>query len=211
MHGASIDLSAIRDNAAALVALAGSRSVVADLRSDGYGHGIGAVIEAAMAGGAFVDERGQPNGVDVVSTGAALYGITGDAGFRPAMRVSARVVGTKTIAAGESVSYGHSWTATTRTNLALVGIGYADGVDRIASNVGFLLLNGAARQIAGRVAMNALVLDLGSDLAAVGDEVVVFGDPAAGEPAVWDWASVLGKPAAEAVSVFGSHLHREYR
>jgi alanine racemase len=59
--------------------------------------------------------------------------------------------------------------------------------------------------------MNALVLDLGGDTAELGDEAVVFGDPAAGEPAVWDWASALGRPAAEAASVFGSHLPREYR
>jgi alanine racemase len=124
--------------------------------------------------------------------------------------VSALVVGTKSIDSGESVSYGYTWTATARTNLALVGIGYADGLDRIASNVGSLMLGGVPRRIVGRVAMNALVLDLGQHSAAIGDEVVVFGDPAAGEPAVWDWAKSLGRPCAEIVSVFGSHLPRVY-
>ncbi|WP_255461371.1 alanine racemase C-terminal domain-containing protein [Glaciihabitans sp. INWT7] len=214
IHSASIDLSAIRDNAAVLARRAGSRVLVADVRADAYGHGLTAVTDAALDGGAFIRDLdfAASSGVhgDFVSAGVALYGLSSDPELRAAMRVSALVVGTKTIDAGESVSYGYTWTASARTNLALVGIGYADGLDRIASNVGSLLLEGAARRIVGRVAMNALVLDLGSDRAAIGDEAVVFGDPLAGEPAVWDWAGSLGRPSAEIVSVFGSHLPRVY-
>ena len=214
IHSASIDLSAIRDNAAVLVRRAGCRVVLADVRADAYGHGLTAVIDAAVDGGAFVRDIdffvSSEDDSDFVSAGSALYGLSADLELRPAMRVSALVVGTKTIDAGESVSYGYTWTASSRTNLALVGIGYADGMDRIASNVGSLRLGGATRRIVGRVAMNALVLDLGQDSATVGDEVVVFGDPSVGEPAVWDWASSLGRPSAEIVSVFGSHLPRVY-
>lgn len=214
IHSARIDLSAIRDNAAVLVRRAGSRVVVADLRSDAYGHGRTAVIDAAVDGGVFVRDIdfsvSSPRETDFVSAGPALYGLSADLELRPAMRVSALVVGTKTIDAGESVSYGYTWTASARTNLALVGIGYAEGLDRIASNVGSLRLGPTARRIVGRVAMNALVLDLGQDSAAIGDEAVVFGNPAVGEPAVWDWAGSLGRPSAEIVSVFGSHLPRVY-
>jgi len=212
IHSASIDLSAIRDNAAVLVRRAGSRALVADVRADAYGHGLTAVIDAAVDGGAFVRDIDFSSGrvADFVTSGSALYGLGADPELQPAMRVSALVVGTKTIDAGESVSYGYTWTASARTNLALVGIGYADGLDRIASNVGSLLLGGRARRIVGRVAMNALVLDLGPDSAAIGDEAVVFGDPSVGEPAVWDWAGSLGRPTAEIVSVFGSHLPRVY-
>lgn len=214
IHSASIDLSAIRDNAAVLVRRAGSRVVIADVRADAYGHGLTAVIEAAVDGGAFVrdiDFTASPGlHADFVSAGQALYGLSGDPELQPAMKVSALVVGTKTIDAGESVSYGYAWTASSRTNLALVGIGYADGLDRIAGNVGSLLLRGSPRSIVGRVAMNALVLDLGDDSAVIGDEAVVFGDPAVGEPGVWDWAGTLGRPSAEIVSVFGSHLPRMY-
>ena len=214
IHSASIDLSAIRDNAAVLVRRAGSRVVVADVRADAYGHGLNAVIDAAVDGGALVRaidfSVSSGHDVDFVSAGSDLYGLSADLELQSAMRVSALVVGTKTIDAGESVSYGYTWTASSRTNLALVGIGYAEGMDRIASNVGSLRLGGAARRIVGRVAMNALVLDLGQDSAAIGDEVVVFGDPSVGEPAVWDWASSLGRPSAEIVSVFGSHLPRVY-
>jgi len=215
IHSASIDLLAIRDNAAVLVRRAGSRIVVADVRADAYGHGLTAVIGAAVDGGACAPDIDSAASLgpdaNFVSAGSALYGLLPDLELKPAMRVSALVVGTKTIDAGESVSYGYTWTAISRTNLALVGIGYADGLDRIASNRGSLRLRGALRRIVGRVAMNALVLDLGQDSALIGDEAVVFGDPSTGEPAVWDWASSLGRPSAEIVSVFGSHLPRVYR
>ena len=215
IHSASIDLSAIRENAAVLVRRAASRIVVADVRADAYGHGLAAVIDAAVDGGACardIDSAASlDHDADLVSAGSALYGLSADLELQPAMRVSALVVGTKTIDAGESVSYGYTWTAISRTNLALVGIGYADGLDRIASNRGSLRLRGASRRIVGRVAMNALVLDLGQDSVVIGDEAVVFGDPSTGEPAIWDWASSLGRPSAEIVSVFGSHLPRVYR
>ncbi len=214
IHSASVDLSAIRDNAAVLVRRAAAAMVVADVRADAYGHGLTAVRDAAVDGGAFVRDidfsASAGFHADFVSAGTALYGLSADPELQPAMRVSALVVGTKSIDVGESVSYGYTWTASSRTNLALVGIGYADGLDRIASNVGSLFLGGAPRRIRGRVAMNALVLDLGQYSAAVGDEAVVFGDPAAGEPAVWDWAASIGRPSAEIVSVFGSHLPRVY-
>jgi alanine racemase len=140
--------------------------------------------------------------------GAELYGLTGDPELRAAMRVSALVVGTKTIEAGEGVSYGFTWRAPARTNLALIGIGYADGLDRRSSNLGSLFLGGAQRPIAGRVAMNALVLDLGMDTVSVGDEAVVFGDARRGEPSAASWAAPLGVSAAEVATVFGTHLTR---
>ena len=215
IHRASINLSAIRDNAAVLVRRAGSQVVVADLRADAYGHGVTAVIAAAVDGGVVVRDidftASTGRDAEFISAGEALYGLCADRELKPAMRVSALVVGTKTIDAGESVSYGYTWTAPSRTNLVLVGIGYAEGLDRIASNVGSLRLGGAPRRIVGRVAMNALVLDLGQDSALIGDEAVVFGDPTGEDPAVWDWASSLGRPSAEIVSVFGSHLPRVYR
>jgi alanine racemase len=238
LNEARIDLSAIRANAAVLVRRAGRRVLVADVAADGYGHGAVAVARAAVEGGArglsvsdaddALELRGAGSAIDViaqrglcghpllrdragaeaVSAGAALYGLTDDPELRPAMRVSARVVATKTIDAGEGVSYGFTYRAGRRTNLALVGIGYADGLDRISSNIGTLLLGGTPRMIAGRVAMNALVLDLGDDTTSVGEEAVVFGDARNGEPTAAAWAAALGKTAVEVASVFGAHLPR---
>jgi alanine racemase len=143
--------------------------------------------------------------------GPHLYGLggNGEAGLRAAMRVTTRVVGTKTIEAGDGVSYGYTFRAARRTNLALVALGYADGLDRRAGNTASLWLGGKRRTIAGRVAMNVAVLDLGDDIVSIGDEAVVFGDPALGEPAADDWAASLGISAAEAATVFGRSLPRK--
>jgi len=201
-HGLTVDLEAIRHNIGVLL---GRGPVLADVTADGYGHGAAEVARVAIEAGATAAAAGSSDGAS-----PALYGLTDDPGLRPAMRVSAVVVATKTIDAGEGVSYGLTYRATARTNLALVGIGYADGLDRAAGNVASLLLNGVQRRIVGRVAMNALVLELNDGTAEVGDEAVVFGDPAAGEPHVRDWAAAIDRPPAEITSVFGRHMPRSY-
>ena len=203
-HGLTVDLGAIRHNTGVLLRRG---PVLADVTADGYGHGAAEVARVAIDAGATVAAvTADADG----GSRSALYGLTDDPGLRPAMRVSAVVVATKTIDAGEGVSYGLTYRAAARTNLALVGIGYADGLDRAAGNVASLLLNGVQRRIVGRVAMNALVLELNGGTAVVGDEAVVFGDPAAGEPHVRDWAAEIGRPPAEVTSVFGRHLPRTY-
>ncbi|CAN5189693.1 hypothetical protein BH09ACT3_BH09ACT3_03080 [soil metagenome] len=200
--------------------LAGRGLTVADVRAGAYGHHLVNAAAAALEGGATsllvsteadaaeLDRSGitaptttEPTGPVM---GAALYGL--DGALRPAMRVSARVVGTKTVDAGAGVSYGYSYRAPARTNLALVALGYADGLDRWASNRGTVLLSGAQRLIAGRVAMNVHVLELGDDSAEVGQEAVLFGDPAIGEPSLLHWASSIGASPAVVTSVFGALL-----
>jgi alanine racemase len=155
-----------------------------------------------------VDEVGAEVGEhpELVPSGIGLYGLGDDSRLRAAMRVSALVVGTKTIAAGEGVSYGYIFRASRRTNLALLSIGYADGIDRVASNVGAIVLGGRERRIAGRVAMNALVLDLGDDTVSVGDEAVVFG----GERRAQRWAASIGRRADEVAIGFGQNLLRSW-
>ncbi|TQL47916.1 alanine racemase [Homoserinimonas aerilata] len=144
----------------------------------------------------------------LIASGPELYGL-GD-GFRPALRVRARVVAIKRIAAGEGVSYGHTFIAPRDTRLALVGIGYADGLDRSAGNRATAWCAGADRPIVGRVAMNASVLDTGSGIAAVGDHAVLLGDPTRGEPTAAGLAAQLQKSASEIVTMLGSHLPRRY-
>lgn len=200
---ARIDVDAIRANASVLASRIGG--FVADVSADAYGHGMVAASHAALDGGATsVSKR-------PVSGAGELYGFTDNARFRATMRVSALVVGVKTIEVGDGVSYGYTWRAPARTNLALVGIGYADGLDRSASNAGSLLLGGQSRRIVGRVAMNALVLELGDDEARVGDEAVVYGERRDGEPSIASWARAIGRSAPEVASVFGAHLVRVLR
>lgn len=165
---------------------------------------------AALAGAA--DER------HAVRIGRAMYGLSpfgaeGAAalGLRQAMQLDARVLATKTVAAGEGISYGYTYRTAAAANLALVGIGYAHGVDRSASNRCTARLNGWTYPIAGRIAMDVFVLDLGRDTADVGDLVTLFGDPDAGCPSVEEWAALIGKSSDEIVTAVAPQVARLYR
>ena len=147
--------------------------------------------------------------------GRALYGLspfTGETaaelGLIGAMTITARVIGTKTVDAGEGISYGYTYRTSKRSNLALVSIGYAHGIDRYASNTATARLNGTDYPIAGRVAMDVFVLDLGADTAEVGDDVVLFG--AGVNPSAERWAEAIGTTAQRVVSSITPRVPRIY-
>ena len=151
---------------------------------------------------------------DLVRPGIAVYGLSplprGDESsatarsLRPAMTARARVALTKRVAAGQGVSYGHTYVTERETTLALVPLGYADGVPRHASNAGPVRLAGRNRTIAGRVCMDQIVLDCGDDPVAPGDVATLFGPGDDGEPTATDWADVVGTINYEIVTRFGS-------
>ncbi|GAA4710530.1 alanine racemase [Nocardioides conyzicola] len=153
---------------------------------------------------------------DLVRVGLASYGLdpapghTPDLGLRPAMTVRATLAQTKPLAAGASVSYGHTWTAETDTTVGLVPVGYADGVPRHASNVAHVLVDGKQRAIRGRVCMDQFVVDLDGDLPGAGHDVVLFGDGSHGEPTAQDWAEASGTISYEIVTRVGGRMTRRY-
>ena len=151
---------------------------------------------------------------DMVRPGVAVYGLDplgGDPaqyGLRPAMTVRARVALTKRVPAGTGVSYGHTHHTAAETTLALVPVGYADGVPRAGGNRAPVLAGGAQRTIAGRVCMDQFVLEVGDDEIAPGDEVVLWGPGDAGEPTAQDWADVLDTIHYELVTRVGGRFTR---
>ncbi len=160
---------------------------------------------------------------DLVRPGLASYGLSpvpqqvapGDVGLRPAMSVRARLTLVKRVPAGQGVSYGHLYVTDRESTLGLVPLGYADGVPRHASGGsagpgGPVLVRGVTRRVAGRVCMDQFVVDLRDDDARAGDEVVVFGDAAAGEPTAQDWADAAGTISYEIVTRFAPRLPRVY-
>ncbi|TKJ34592.1 alanine racemase [Blastococcus sp. CCUG 61487] len=153
---------------------------------------------------------------DLVRPGIALYGLDplgGDParhGLRPAMTVRARVALTKRVPAGAGISYGHTYTAQRETTLALVPVGYADGVPRAMGNRAPVLAAGAQRTIAGRVCMDQFVLDVGDDDVAPGDEVVLWGPGDEGEPTAQQWADVAETIHYELVTRIGGRFVRRY-
>jgi alanine racemase len=145
---------------------------------------------------------------DLVRPGVAVYGLSpvqGETfGLRPAMTARARVALTKRVPAGQGVSYGHTYVTERETTLALVPLGYADGVPRHGSNIGPVQLGGKRRTIAGRVCMDQIMVDVGDDPVAAGDVATLFGPGDDGSPTATDWADTIGTINYEIVTRFGS-------
>jgi alanine racemase len=147
---------------------------------------------------------------DLVRPGLAIYGLSpmperaAEFGLRPAMTLRAAVALAKRVPAGEGVSYGHTYTTDRETMLALIPIGYADGVPRHASGVGPVHLAGRVRTIAGRVCMDQIVLDCGDDEVRAGDVATLFGPGDGGEPTADDWATAVGTINYEIITRIGS-------
>ena len=154
---------------------------------------------------------------DLVRPGLAVYGLSPvpdlgapeDFGLREAMRLVALLSTVKDCPPGQGISYGHTYTTTRQTRLGLVPMGYADGIPRNASGVGPVQVRKSRYAVAGRVCMDQFVLDLGPDSPAVaGDEAVLFGVGAAGEPTAQDWAAATGTINYEIVTRVGGRVPR---
>ncbi|MGF2953328.1 alanine racemase [Mycobacterium sp. THU-M116] len=155
---------------------------------------------------------------DLVRPGIAVYGLSpvpvlGDMGLVPAMTVKCTVALVKAIRAGEGVSYGHTWIADRDTNLALLPIGYADGVFRMLGGRLDVLINGRRRPGVGRICMDQFLVDLGPGKpdVAEGDEAILFGPGGGGEPTAQDWADLLGTIHYEVVTSPRGRITRTYR
>lgn len=152
---------------------------------------------------------------DLVRLGIAAYGLspipdlTGT-GLRPAMTLHSEIALVKRVPAGAGVSYGHRYTTDRPATLALVPLGYADGVPRAATNKGPVFAAGRRRTIAGTVCMDQFMLDLGDDTTRAGDHAVLFGPGDEGEPTAQDWADVLDTISYEIVTRVGARVPRGY-
>ncbi|MPY58998.1 alanine racemase [Streptomyces spongiae] len=155
---------------------------------------------------------------DLVRTGVSLYGISpspeigapADFGLRPVMTLSASLALVKRVPGGHGVSYGHHYVTPGATTLGLVPVGYADGIPRHASGTGPVLVCGKWRTVAGRIAMDQFVVDLGGDEPPAGTEAVLFGPGDRGEPTAEDWAQAAGTIAYEIVTRIGTRVPRVY-
>jgi alanine racemase len=155
---------------------------------------------------------------DLVRPGLAVYGLSpapelgspAELGLRPAMTLAAAVAHTKRVPAGSGVSYVHRYVTERETSLALVPLGYADGIPRNATSTAQVQVGGARRTIAGTVCMDQFVVDVGDDDVRPGDEVLLFGPGDSGEPTAQDWADLLGTINYEIVTRIGARVPRTY-
>ncbi len=150
-----------------------------------------------------------------VRIGIGLYGLSpfagrtsADLGLRPAMTLHGAVAAVRRVPAGKGVSYGYDYRTDRDTTLALVPLGYADGVPRQASGSGPVVIGGKRFTVAGRIAMDQFVVDVGDTPVAVGDEAVLFGDPTLGAPSAADWADAAGTIDYEIITRVGPRVPR---
>ena len=156
----------------------------------------------------------------LVRAGGVLYGLASSLslasdvrrhGLRPVMRLTSRVVHLQTVAPGESVSYGRTWTARRPTRVATVATGYADGLAR--AYVGPVGVGEGRYPVVGRVCMDMLLVDLGdpdgpgADVH-LGEEAVLFGP---GGPTAEAAADAAGTIAYELTSGLTARVPRVER
>lgn len=154
---------------------------------------------------------------DLVRLGIGLYGIEyddgadpADFGLTPVMELAGTVAAVRRVPAGIGVSYGFIERTTRETTLALVALGYADGVPRAASGRATVAIRGTKYPQVGRIAMDQFLVDVGDDPVAVGDRVVLWGDPATGAPSASDWARAADTIGYEIVTRVGSRVPRVF-
>ncbi len=155
--------------------------------------------------------------LDLVRLGIGVYGLSplegttsADLGLRPVMELSAEIVSVKRVPKGSGVSYGYTYRTEAETTLALLPLGYAEGIPRSASSRAPVSINGRTFSIAGRVAMDQFVVDVGDHDVKVGDRAILFGDPATGVPSADDWARAAGTINYEIVTRIGPRVTRVF-
>jgi Alr-MurF fusion protein len=143
---------------------------------------------------------------DLVRPGIAVYGLppgpavpVGD--LRPVLAWTSQVAQVHDLAAGESVGYGHAWTAARPSRVATVPVGYADGLRRAPATWRHVLVRGRAAPLAGRVSMDQISIDV-TDIDGVrrGDEVVLIGRQGSGDLPATTVADWLGTSPYEVVA-----------
>ncbi|HPE38155.1 MAG TPA: alanine racemase [Bacillota bacterium] len=162
--------------------------------------------------------------LDMVRAGLIVYGMMPegcpvpykDFNIRPAMTLKSSVVHVKTLAAGESVSYGRNFKTEKESVIATIAIGYADGYARRLSNCAKMLMGGKRVPVVGNICMDMCMVDA-TELQTkpkVSDEVVLFGHQSGpngtDEISVDEISAALGTINYEITCLIGKRIPRVY-
>jgi alanine racemase len=154
---------------------------------------------------------------DLLRLGIAMYGLSPDVdtmgsseklGLRPAMKLRAQVHLVKEVPAGSPVGYGGTAVTKAATKLAVIAMGYADGVPRNANSQAGVLIGNTMAPIIGRVSMDQFVVDLGKDsVTKNGDWAYLISDGYTAD----SWAKASGTINYEIVTRIGPRVPRIYQ
>lgn len=155
---------------------------------------------------------------DYARIGIALYGVLSNRSdiqkckipLLPVLSIKVRIAAIKDLLCGEGVGYGLSYTATENRKIAILPIGYADGIPRALScGNGNVLINGSIAPIIGRICMDQTIIDI-TDIPTVkeGDIAIIIGKSGNAEITAYDIAEQTGTITNEILSRLGSRLDR---
>jgi len=153
---------------------------------------------------------------DMVRPGIMIYGVYPQTWMQslmklqPVMSLYARVVFFKELLEGEGVSYGLTWKADRSTRVITIPVGYGDGYPRSLSNKGYVLMQGKKYPIIGNVCMDQMMVDIGSDQAYCGDEVVIIGKSGDMEITINDLADLYDGSPYEFLVLLNSRIVKRY-
>jgi len=152
---------------------------------------------------------------DMVRVGLGLYGLypaphlRHTCNLKPLMQIKARVTQVKTIEAGTGVSYGYRFIADRPLRIAVIGIGYADGVPRLLSNKMQVLIRGQQVRQLGAITMDQMMIDVSSvPNVQAGEVVTLLGSDGDYEITADDWANAIGTISWEILCGFKHRLPR---
>jgi alanine racemase len=152
---------------------------------------------------------------DMVRPGISIFGIDPicrpslDRPLRPAMQLTAPLIGIRDVPAGTAIGYGQTWRCTVPSRIGLVPIGYADGYPRSLSNKAAVRINGFTAPVVGAVSMDLTTIDLTQvPHAAIGDEVTVLDCDPLSPASVYRLAEHAGTIPYEILTGIGPRVHR---
>jgi alanine racemase len=169
-------------------------------------------LHAANSAGAL---RYAPARFDLVRSGIFLYGALDPihplAGrSRPVLSLTTRVLRVAALGKGQGVSYGHTFKATKAMKIATLAAGYADGVPRLLSNKGSVLIGGKRCRLLGRVCMDLCMADVSAvKNAKPGDEAVLLGGQGRERVTANEWAALCGTNSYEILCGISFRVPRE--
>ncbi|MFH2048327.1 MAG: alanine racemase [bacterium] len=153
---------------------------------------------------------------DMVRAGISLYGhypstVTSKSiPLKQVMTLKTHVGLVRRLAAGSSVSYGRKFITDKETSVAVLPIGYADGIHRAMTNNADVLINGKLYPLVGTVTMDQIMIDVGDDPVKVGDEVIFWGDTKQGSLQATKVAHRIGTISYELCCAITQRVPRIY-